>query len=43
MAIVYAVESTTGIRGTLIDAFGVYADPALAAVLADVPMRQLAV
>src|SRR5437016_2055917 len=26
MAIVYAIESTTGVRGTLIDAFGVYAD-----------------
>jgi hypothetical protein len=39
MAIVYAIESTAGIRGTLIDAFGVYADPAMAAVLADVPIR----
>src|SRR5213593_1700193 len=33
MAIVYAIESTAGIRGTLIDAFGVYA------VLADVPIK----
>ena len=39
MAIVYAIESTAGIRGTLIDAFGVYADPAMAAVLADVPIK----
>src|SRR5262249_57611178 len=39
MAIVYAIESTTGIRGTLIDAFGVYADPAIAAALAAVPIR----
>src|SRR5881296_3032193 len=31
MAIVYAIESTTGIRGTLIDAFDLYADPAAAA------------
>jgi hypothetical protein len=39
MAIVYAIESTTGIRGTLIDAFGVYADPAIGAALAAVPIR----
>ena len=31
MAIVYAIESSTGIRGTLIDAFDLYADPAAAA------------
>jgi hypothetical protein len=40
MAIVYAIESTTGVRGTLIDAFGVYADPGMATVLAAVPIRQ---
>lgn len=40
MAVVYAIESTSGIQGTLIDAFGVYADPAKAAVLADVPIRR---
>jgi len=40
MAVVYAIESTTGIRGTFIDAFGVYADPAAAAVLAGVPIRR---
>jgi len=39
MAIVYAIESTTGIRGTVIDAFGVYADPAIGAALATVPIR----
>ena len=39
MAVVYAIESTSGIQGTLIDAFGVYADPAKAAVLADIPIR----
>ena len=39
MAIVYALESTGGIRGTLADAFGVYADPAVSAALADVPIR----
>jgi hypothetical protein len=39
MAIVYAIESKGGMRGTLADAFGVYADPALSAALADVPIR----
>jgi|SRR5690242_12562661 hypothetical protein len=29
MAIVYVIESETGVRGTLIDAFGVYSDPAI--------------
>src|SRR5262245_56670999 len=28
-AIVYAIESRTGVRGTLVDAFGVYADPTI--------------
>jgi hypothetical protein len=42
MAIVYGIESTTGARGTVVDAFGVYADPALSAVLRDVPIREAA-
>ncbi len=29
MAIVYAIESRTGVRGTLVDAFGVYSNPAI--------------
>lgn len=29
MAVVYVIESETGVRGTLIDAFGVYSDPAI--------------
>ncbi len=33
MAIVYAVEGPDGTRGVLIDAFGVYANPAVGAVL----------
>ena len=33
MSIVYAIESTDGTRGTLVDAFGVYASPAVAAVM----------
>ena len=39
MAILYAIESVSGVRGTLADAFGVYADPAVTAALADVPIR----
>ena len=38
MAIVYAVESRSGLRGTLVDAFGTYADPALGAVLSAIPV-----
>jgi hypothetical protein len=33
MSIVYAIEARDGTRGTLVDAFGVYASPAVAAVL----------
>jgi hypothetical protein len=29
--VVYAIESCDGVRGTLIDAFGAYADPDVAA------------
>ncbi len=38
MAIVYAIETTGGVRGVLIDAFGVYADPTTAAALRNVPI-----
>ncbi|MGH3041230.1 MAG: phosphoribosylpyrophosphate synthetase [Gaiellaceae bacterium] len=33
MSIVFAIESKDGIRGTLLDAFGVYANPAVTAVM----------
>jgi len=36
----YAIESAGGVRGTLADAFGVYADPATAVALRDVPIRR---
>lgn len=36
MSIVFALESVTGTRGTLVDAFGVYASPVVSAVMANV-------
>jgi len=39
MAIVYAIEGEGGVRGTLVDAFGAYSDPAVSAFLAGVPIR----
>jgi hypothetical protein len=36
MAILYALESSSGIRGTLVDAFGVYSNPAISAYLSRV-------
>jgi hypothetical protein len=33
MAILYAIESSSGTRGTLIDAFGVYSNPQVSAYL----------
>ncbi|PYM95028.1 MAG: phosphoribosylpyrophosphate synthetase [Candidatus Rokuibacteriota bacterium] len=39
MAIVYAIEARSGVRGTLADAFGVYADPRVGAVVKDVVLR----
>lgn len=36
MAIVYAIESQTGVRGTLVDACGVYSNPAVSEFLARV-------
>jgi hypothetical protein len=40
MAIVYGVEAKNGLRGTVVDAFGVYSDPVLSALLEHVPLRQ---
>ena len=40
MAIVYGIEARNGLRGTVVDAFGVYSDPALSAFLERVPVRQ---
>ena len=38
MAITYAIETRSGVRGVLIDAFGVYADPTTGAALRNVPI-----
>jgi hypothetical protein len=38
MAIVYAIEGPTGVRGTLVDAFGVYSDPVISEFVARVPI-----
>lgn len=40
MAVVYAIESRDGTRGVLVDAYGVYANPDLAAFLEDVKIRE---
>jgi len=39
MSILYALEARSGIRGTLVDAFGVYSDPRVGALMRDVPLR----
>jgi len=38
-AIVYAIETRSGVRGTLVDAFGVYSNPSAGAALMHVPIR----
>jgi hypothetical protein len=38
MAIAYAIETRTGVRGILVDAFGVYSDPTTTAVVKSVPI-----
>lgn len=37
MSILCAIETRSGVRGTLVDAFGVYSDPTIGAFLHDVP------
>jgi hypothetical protein len=38
MAILYAIETRSGIRGTLADAFGVYSDPSVSDFMDDVAL-----
>lgn len=40
MSVIYAVESDDGVRGVLVDAFGVYADPRLARLLEKIKLRE---
>jgi hypothetical protein len=40
MSIVYAIEGEGGIRGTLVDAYGAYSDPAVSAFLDGVPVSR---
>jgi hypothetical protein len=40
MAVVYAIEAQDGTRGTLVDAYGTYANPDLSTFLKDVPMHE---
>jgi hypothetical protein len=42
MAIVYAIETEGGIRGTLVDGYGVNSDPAVSAFLESVPIVERA-
>jgi len=40
MSVVYAIESDDGVHGIVVDAFGTYADPALADFLEKVEVRE---
>ena len=40
MSIVYAIETSSGLRGTLTDAFGVYADPSVGDFIEDVAVHR---
>ena len=42
MAIVYGIEGKGGLKATVVDAFGVYSDPALSALLQGVAIRKVA-
>jgi hypothetical protein len=37
MTVVYVLESKDGTRGVLVDAFGIYADPEVGALLSTIP------
>ena len=39
-SVVYAIETVDGVRGTLVDGYNVYADPAIGDFLKDVEIRE---
>jgi hypothetical protein len=43
MSVIYALEARDGTRGTLTDAYGSYADPAVGAVVDRIPVAPVAV
>jgi hypothetical protein len=43
IAILYTIESRTGVRGTLVDAFGVYSNPAISEFMARLAIGRTAV
>jgi hypothetical protein len=40
MSVVYAIESTDGLKGIVVDAFGLYANPNLGGFLENVKIRE---
>jgi hypothetical protein len=40
LSVLYAIEAADGTRGVLVDAFGPYADPAVAQILRDIRVRR---
>ena len=41
MSVLYALETRSGLRGTLVDAFGVYADPRVGGFMRGVEFRRV--
>jgi len=39
-AILYAITAKDGTKGVLVDSYGTYADPKLAKVIGDIPVRE---
>lgn len=39
-AIIYAITAKDGARGVLLDSYGAYADPKLAKIIGDIPVRE---
>lgn len=39
-AVVYAITAKSGTKGVLVDSYGTYADPELARIIADIPLRE---